>query len=160
MQITRTADIGVRVMTHLAMQPSGTRMTVTELAEQSDAAVPFTSRILQRLVAARLLVSHRGYVGGFELALPARSISLLDIVAALDGPLCVNACLPGGSGCGRKAWCGAHGVWANAQQALASVLASESLERLAAAATSNRARLGISAASDTIARNIHNPRRG
>ncbi len=144
MQITRTADVGVRVMTHLAMQPYGARMTVAELADQSDAPVPFTSRILQRLVGARLVVSHRGCAGGFELGRAAGSISLLDIVAALDGPLCLNTCLPGGAGCGRKAWCGAHGVWANAQKALADVLASESLERLAATATSNRARLGIS----------------
>jgi Rrf2 family protein len=151
MQVTRTADVGVRVMTHLAMQPNGTRMTVAQLADQSDAAVPFTSRILQRLVAARLVVSHRGHVGGFELARPAGSISLLDIVAALEGPLCLNACLPGGSGCGRKAWCGAHGVWANAQKALAGVLASESLERLAAVATSNRARLGISVPDESAA---------
>jgi len=145
MQITRTADVGVRVMTHLAMQPSGARMTVAELAGQSDASVPFTSRILQRLVGARLVVSHRGYIGGFELARTASSISLLDIVAALEGPLCLNACLPGGSGCGRKAWCPAHEVWGDAQQALAGVLASKSLECLAATATSNRARLGMSA---------------
>ena len=149
MQITRTADLGVRVMTHLAMQPNGTRMTVAELAGQSDASVPFTSRILQRLVGGRLVVSHRGYVGGFELARTADSISLLDIVAALEGPLCLNACLPGGSGCARKAWCGAHVVWADAQKALADVLASKSLDRLAATATSNRARLGISAPSET-----------
>lgn len=151
MQITRTADVGVRVMTHLATQPYGTRLTVAELADLSDAAVPFTSRILQRLVAARLVVSHRGYVGGFELARTASSISLLDIVTALDGPLCVNTCLPGGAGCGRKAWCGAHGVWANVQKALATLLASESLERLASAGTSNRARLGIEAPNEPVA---------
>lgn len=145
MQITRAADLGVRVMTHLAMQPFGTRMTVTELADHSEASVPFTGRILQRLVGAHLVVSHRGYIGGFELARTASSISLLDIVAALDGPLCLNVCLPGGSGCRRKAWCSAHNIWANAQQALAGVLAAESLERLAAKATSNRARLGMSA---------------
>jgi len=145
MQITRTADVGVRVMTHLAMQPFGTRMTVAELADHSEAPVPFTGRILQRLVAARLVVSHRGYVGGFELARPASRISMLDIVSAIEGPLCLNDCLPGGAGCPRKTWCGAHEVWGDAQQALAGVLASKSLECLAATATSNRARLGMSA---------------
>lgn len=147
MQLTRTADVGVRIMTHLAMQPSGVRMTVAELASQSDASVPFTGRILQRLVGGRLVISHRGYVGGFELARPSRSISMLDIVAALDGPLCLNACLPGGSGCGRMAWCGAHAVWANAQRALETVLAAESLERLAAIAMHHRAALKPAATS-------------
>jgi Rrf2 family protein len=145
MQVTRAADLGVRVMTHLAMLPFGTRMTVTALADRSEASVPFTGRVLQRLVGARLVVSHRGHVGGFELARMASRISMLDIVSAIEGPLCLNDCLPGGSGCPRKAWCSAHDVWTNAQQALSAALASESLEGLASKATSNRARLGMSA---------------
>lgn len=132
MQITRTADYGVRVMTRLASAPPGTRMTVADLARDSNASVAFTGKILQRLAGARLVVSHRGFEGGFELARAAETISLLDIVSALDGPLCLNECLPGGSGCDRSPWCGAHGVWANAQAALAAVLGAQSLDRLAA----------------------------
>jgi Rrf2 family protein len=134
MQITRTADYGVRVMTRLAAAPKSTRMTVADLAQESGASVAFTGKILQRLGSARLVVSRRGYEGGFELARPADSISLLDIVSALEGPLCLNECLPGGSGCDRQPSCSAHEVWADAQAALAAVLAAAPLDRLAAAA--------------------------
>jgi Rrf2 family protein len=143
MQITRTTDYGVRVMTHLAMHAMGTRMTVAELAKAGDASVAFTGKILQRLVGARLVVSHRGYEGGFELGRPADKISLLEIVTALEGPLCLNECMPGGPGCARSAWCGAHDVWRRAQEALAAVLGAESLERLAGTATRKRAQLNI-----------------
>ncbi len=138
MQITRTADYGVRVMTHLAMLPIGTRVTVAELAQESDASTAFVGKILQRLVAARLVVSHRGYEGGFELGRAAETITLLDIVSALEGPLCLNQCLPGGSGCDRHTWCAAHAVWAEAQAALAAVLSRETLANLAAATLRNR----------------------
>ncbi len=141
MQITRTADYSVRIMTHLAMQPPGSRMTVAELAHESESSVAFTGKILQRLVGARLVVSHRGYEGGFELARQASSITMLDIVSAIEGPLCLNDCLPGGPGCDRKAWCGAHEVWSSAQAALASVLVAASLEGLAKTATRNLARM-------------------
>lgn len=147
MQLTRTADYGVRVMTHLATLPPATRVTVADLAQESNASPAFIGKILQRLVGARLLVSHRGYEGGFELARPASDISLLDIVSALEGPLCLNECLPGGSGCERSAWCGAHEVWERAQTALAIVLASESLERLAATASRNRPALAFQTAT-------------
>jgi Rrf2 family protein len=140
LQITRTADYGVRVMTHLAMLPVGTRMTVADLGAESNASVAFVGKILQRLVGARLVVSHRGYEGGFELARPAGAITMLDIVTALEGPLCLNECLPGGGGCERATWCGAHDVWSTAQAALAKVLAAETLESLAATAVRNRAR--------------------
>jgi Rrf2 family protein len=115
-------------------------MTVADLGEESNASVAFIGKILQRLVGARLVVSHRGYEGGFELARAANTITMLDIVTALEGPLCLNECLPGGGGCERSTWCGAHDVWAEAQAALAKVLAAQTLEGLATTAVRNRAR--------------------
>jgi Rrf2 family protein len=135
MQITRTADYGVRVLTHLAMLPPGTRLTAAELAGESHASVTFVAKILQRLVASRLVVSHRGFEGGFELGRDPQTVSLLDVITALDGPLSLNACLPGGAGCEGATWCGAQDVWKRAQAALSSVLASETLDRLAVAST-------------------------
>jgi Rrf2 family protein len=147
MQITRTTDYGIRVLTHLAMLPGGTRLTAAELATQSHASETFVAKILQRLVASRLVVSHRGFDGGFELAKEPRTVTVLDIVTALEGPLCLNACLPGGSGCDDAAWCAACDVWSRAQSALAAVLASETLERLAT--TSARHRLTTPALGST-----------
>jgi Fe-S cluster assembly protein SufB len=132
MRITRTADYGVRVMTRLAAATPGTRMTVAELAHDSQSTVAFTGKILQRLVGARLVVSHRGFEGGFELARSADTITLLDIVTALDGKLCINECMPDGAGCDRAPQCSAYRVWLKAQEALAQVLGAESLDRLAA----------------------------
>jgi len=131
MQITRSTDYGMRVLTRLAMAPPATRLTAGALASESRASEPLVAKILQRLVAARLLVSRRGFEGGFELARHPRDISVLDIVTALEGPLCLNACLPGGSGCDDTDTCAARDVWARAQTALANVLAGETLERLA-----------------------------
>ena len=133
MQITRTADYGVRVMTRLASAPAGTRMTVADLARESNASPAYTAKILQRLAGVRLVVSRRGFDGGFELARPAAEISLLDIVSALDGPLCLNDCVPGGPGCDRAAACTARDVWMKAQAAVAAVLRSQTLDGLAVA---------------------------
>ena len=141
MHVTRMADYGVRLMIELAMRPAGARATASELARASGASFAFAGKILQRLVKARLLTSRAGHDGGFELERPAADISMLEIVTALEGTLCMNDCLPGGAGCSRQPWCPAHDVWANAQGAVAHVLASERLDRLAAAAVYNRARL-------------------
>jgi Rrf2 family protein len=138
-------------MTHLAMVPVGTRMTVADLGEESNASVAFIGKILQRLVGARLVVSHRGYEGGFELARPANAITMLDIVTALEGPLCLNECLPGGGGCERSVWCGAHDVWVKAQAALANVLSGVTLEELATTATVKRARVDAGAPMASLA---------
>ncbi len=130
MRITRTADYGVRLMTQLAGAPNGKRLTVAELAGASEASTAFTGKILQRLSAANLVLSHRGYEGGFELARPANEITVLDVVQALDGTLCLNDCVTGGAGCERMPACAAHAVWQRAQDAVVAVLQSESLDRL------------------------------
>jgi Rrf2 family protein len=132
MRITRAADYGVRIMSRLAAAPPGTRMTVATLAADSQSTLAFTGKILQRLVGAHLVVSHRGFEGGFELARPADQITLLDIVEALDGSLCLNECMPKGAGCDRISSCRAHGVWLRAQEALAAVLRSQSLDQMTA----------------------------
>jgi Rrf2 family protein len=131
MQLTRTADYGVRVMVHLAAKPVGARINATDLAQATGTSPAFLAKILQQLVTARLIVSQRGYSGGFSLARPAAAISLLDVVAALDGGLCLNRCLPGGAGCDRADACSVYPVWQEAQTALAGVLSTASIESLA-----------------------------
>lgn len=133
MQITRATDYAVRVLTHLAMLPPATRRTAAELAVENHASAARVAKILQRLVAARLLVSRRGFDGGFELARAPRDVSVLDIVTAVEGPLCLNACLDGGAGCHQAESCAARGVWSRAQSALAAELAAATLDQLATA---------------------------
>lgn len=131
MHITRSADYGIRVLTHLAMSPPGTRLTASELAEASHAPESLVAKILQRLVAARLVASRRGFEGGFELARPPREVSVLDIVTALEGPLSLNPCVESAASCEASLGCAARDVWARAQRALASELAAATLEQLA-----------------------------
>jgi Rrf2 family protein len=131
MQLTRAADYGVRVMVHLAGLPKGKRVPITALAAASAAPESFLSKVMQRLVTSRLVNSHRGASGGFELALPPADITMLDVITAVEGPICLNVCLPGGEGCDRRAWCAAHHVWAEAQAKLAEILDGATIERLA-----------------------------
>jgi len=78
-----------------------------------------------------LIQSHRGANGGFELAADAKTVSLLDVVEALEGPIQLNVCLGEYGTCGRKSWCPAHKVWVEAQEALVGVLRRASIADLA-----------------------------
>ena len=70
------ADYGVRVMVHLGTQPKGKRISIKALAEAAAAPKSFLSKVMQRLVTSRLVNSHRGANGGFELALPPGDITM------------------------------------------------------------------------------------
>jgi len=77
MQITRAADYAVRVMVHLASLPPGSRVKKSALVELSEAPESFLSKVLQSMVANRLITSRRGGGGGFELAMPPDRVSVL-----------------------------------------------------------------------------------
>ena len=135
MQLTRSADYAIRVMIHLAALPEGSRANRETLARWAEVPGEFLGKVLQSLTKARLINSHRGSLGGFELARPSASISILDVVEAIEGPLQLNECLAADSACGRRWWCPAHLVWKDAQAAMVGVLRGASLELMAKQAT-------------------------
>jgi Rrf2 family protein len=141
MQITRASDYAVRVMIHLAGLPAGSRMRQSELSKATDVSGHFLSKVLQQLVRSRLVWSRRGSGGGFALAVPATSVSLLDVVEAIEGPVRLNQCIAEGPSCERKSWCPAHQVWAEAQAAVVNVLGAASMASLALQAKSHSAAL-------------------
>ena len=141
MQINRATDYAVRVMIHLAMIPVAARVNGPALAFAIEAPESFISKVLQKLVQAGLIRSHRGTRGGFQLARKATDISLLEVVEAIEGPTQLNLCVPNGENCSHKDWCAAHPVWLEAQNALVRVLGASTIESLARTSASNLARL-------------------
>jgi len=138
MQMTRAADYAVRVMIHLAGLPPATCVTHGDLAAAVDCPRQFLAKVLQRMSRARLIVSRRGNIGGFELPEDRRQATMLEIIEAMEGPVALNLCLESASACGRQPSCPAHLVWAQAQAALVAVLRSATIEELAAEAESIR----------------------
>jgi Rrf2 family protein len=108
MQLTRAADYGVRVMVHLASKDEKERSLLSALAEATDAPESFLSKVLQALTRAHLISSQRGKSGGFAILPRGRAASMLQVIEAIDGPICLNVCLVSGMQCERSLWCPAH----------------------------------------------------
>jgi Rrf2 family protein len=132
MNITRAADYAVRVMVHLAGLPTGSCVARPDLTRATATPDSFLAKVLQQLVQVGMITSRRGSGGGFRLAVSPESVSLLDVIEAIEGPTQLNTCLEPGPSCERKSWCAAHAVWVEAQSALQSVLRSASIAELAA----------------------------
>ncbi len=90
MRISYKVDYGVRVMTTIAAHDAdapGVYVPRQQLAEHDDLPAGFLVDILGQLRNAQLLRSRRGSDGGWALARPASSITVADVIRALDGPL-------------------------------------------------------------------------
>jgi Rrf2 family iron-sulfur cluster assembly transcriptional regulator len=132
MQLTRAADYAVRVMIHLATLPPENRTFLPDLARATAAPESFLSKVMQALGRKELISSRRGKRGGFAILPHGREATMREVIEAIDGPICLNACLNGGKDCERKSWCPAHPVWARAQRAMVDVLMSVTVSAMAA----------------------------
>ena len=90
LRLSKKADYALMAMKHLAIKSSST--SAREIAEQYDIPIELMAKVLQRLARNGLLTSHQGTRGGYTLARSTESISVADIIQAIDGPLTVTAC--------------------------------------------------------------------
>ena len=87
MRMSAKAEYAVRAMTQLASVDSGVLVTTEDLAKSQGIPAQFLVDILSDLRTDRLVRSHRGREGGYELARPAAEISVADVLRCIDGPL-------------------------------------------------------------------------
>ena len=78
------------LMAHVARSPEETPHTARSLAKETKLPLPTVGKLLRQLSEHRLLSSHRGVNGGYNLAREARSISVAEIILALEGPVGVT----------------------------------------------------------------------
>lgn len=71
--------------TSLAQLEPGATASAAQLAEYFDLPAPYLAKQLQALVRAGVLSATTGPRGGFRLARSASSVTLLEIVEAVDG---------------------------------------------------------------------------
>lgn len=87
MRMSAKAEYAVRAMTQLAAASPGSLVTTDELARAQGIPAQFLADILSDLRSDRLVRSHRGRDGGYELSRPPDQISVADVLRCIDGPL-------------------------------------------------------------------------
>ena len=93
LKLTKKADYGLMAMKHLAEFGNNASCSAKDIAEAYDIPPEALAKILQRLAKAGLLVSQHGTNGGYALARSPRSISALEVIKAIDGPLFLTSCV-------------------------------------------------------------------
>ncbi|AMO62739.1 rrf2 family protein transcriptional regulator [Mycolicibacterium phlei] len=87
MRMSAKAEYAVRAMVQLAAAEEGALVKTEDLAKAQGIPPQFLVDILSALRTDRLVRSHRGREGGYELARPASEISVADVLRCIDGPL-------------------------------------------------------------------------
>jgi Rrf2 family protein len=104
LKLTKKADYGLIAMRYLA-ENAASSASARDIAEAHGIPPELLAKILQRLVKARLLTSQHGTNGGYLLARDARTISALEVIKAIEGPLFLTSCVTTRGECGHTNRC-------------------------------------------------------
>lgn len=112
LSITTKSPYALQALTELGRTGGDQPVPIAELARRRDIPVQFLEQLFAVLRRAGLLRSQRGVKGGYLFAREPRTITVLEVVELLDGPL------------GRDA----KGIFADAAAAARDVLAATTIQ--------------------------------
>ena len=134
LRLSKKADYALMAMKHLAQRPGPASTSAREIAEQYDIPIELMAKVLQRLVRSRLLVSTQGTRGGYTLSRASSSISVADVIAAIDGPFTVTACTTDKHDCEQYSKCSVRDPLWQIRERIAATLGTVTLADMAAEA--------------------------
>jgi Rrf2 family protein len=102
--ITRDTDYAARAVCFIAKQ-KGRLVSVSELVEALKVPYSFLRKQLQLLNNKGILKSFKGKGGGFQLAIPAQKLYLIDLIKVFQGDFSLNECLLKKKVCPEKGSC-------------------------------------------------------
>ena len=130
LRLNRLTDYAIVSMSKMSHKLNGVR-TTTQISLETAIPLPTIAKLLNALVKADLVISHRGASGGYTLSRPAKKISAAEIIQAIEGPISLTACVDGSDEeCGIQFDCPMSGNWNKVKQAIYKALKKVSLEEL------------------------------
>ena len=130
-KLSRLACYGVVILAEMA---DGQELrTASGLSEKTGLPEPTVAKVLKLLSKDGFVNSSRGVRGGYTLEKSPESISVADIVTALDGPIALTGCVDGKQeNCRLEGICALRGCWDDINHAVRAALESQKLSSVLA----------------------------
>jgi Rrf2 family protein len=131
LRFTKRADYGLMAMHYIASHGDDGAVSVKRIAEEFHIPAELLAKILQRLAKHRLITSHNGPKGGYELTRQPDAITVGQVVRALEGPIKIVSCMTDGDDCPQYARCNLRRPVQKIQASISHLLDTMTLAELA-----------------------------
>jgi Rrf2 family transcriptional regulator, iron-sulfur cluster assembly transcription factor len=130
---SKTCEYGIRACIYIAEQYLlENKLSQKDIAKAIDSPVAFTAKILQALSKNKIIHSEKGPTGGFTLTKKQfESITLSNIVSAIDGDNIYKGCGLGLKRCNEKKPCPVHNQFKLIRENLKIMLETTTIKELA-----------------------------
>jgi len=126
LDLTMRADYAIRAM--LALTRAGGMLSSRKIADEMKIPPRFLPQIMGDLTRASLVEAHPGRSGGYVLSKNPSTVTLLEVIEAIEGDPHRQICVMRGTPCGEGGECGVHYVFYAAEGALLELLSSATLK--------------------------------
>jgi Rrf2 family iron-sulfur cluster assembly transcriptional regulator len=131
MRLTTKGRFAVTAMVDLALRHGKGPVTLAGISERQDISLSYLEQLFGKLRRHQLVDSVRGPGGGYTLAKPLDTVSVADIIRAVDEPIDATQC-GGKENCHEEHRCMTHDLWASLNQKIYEYLDSVTLAELVA----------------------------
>ena len=130
---SKACEYGIRATIHIALQSQqGNRSSLKGIAIAIDSPVAFTAKTLQLLAKNEIINSVKGPKGGYEIpGQKLQTITLSQIVEAIDGDEIYNGCGLGLKKCNALKPCPLHNEFKTIRDDLKTMLQTTTVQALA-----------------------------
>lgn len=129
MMISTRGRYALRMMLDLAEHQGNGYVPLKEIATRQDISKKYLEQIIPILNRAELLMTVRGYQGGYRLTRAPEEYTLGDILRATEGTLAPVSCLEGPTNpCPRQADCATLRIWTGLDKVISDYLDSITLQ--------------------------------
>lgn len=128
---SKSAEYAIRAFVYLARVPEGKYAMAKQIADETGVPAHFLAKILQQLARHGYLKSSKGPTGGFSLGRSPETVSLFDVVDAVDGVADYKRCLGGMTECSDETACGLHDSWKLMRTSILSYMQETSIAAIA-----------------------------
>ena len=129
MRLTTKGRFAVTAMIDVALHGSDNPVTLAAVSERQRISLSYLEQLFGKLRRHGLVDSVRGPGGGYNLAKPAASLSVAEIILAVDEPIDATQC-GGRENCHDDRRCMTHELWAGLNAHIFSFLRSVTLAEL------------------------------
>lgn len=130
MKLSTKGRYGLRILLDVALHGGEAQRLAREIASSQGISEKYISRLLISLRQAGLVVSVRGAKGGYRLGRFPESITLLDVVEAMEGRISLVACVQKPGLCSKVPTCPARKAWADVNDKVRAALAETTLSEI------------------------------
>ena len=128
----KETEYALRGLVYVQIQQiKGSKPGIAEIAQEIDAPLFYTGKIMQRLVKMGFLMSTKGKGGGFYFDREKPDLPLKTVILAIEGPKAYSGCGFGLKSCNDDQHCSLHEQYAPIRASIHKLVSENTVQSLA-----------------------------